>query len=73
MKLPALLIAGGIGLAALAPAEAKDTRPKSDNPNVKRAMKKAKKVRPNSKYKAPKKAKAKTHKPPAAKYGVKHV
>ena len=68
MHLRALLIISGLGLALLAPGFAKDRRPQSNNPNVKHAMKKAKKVRPR-KYKAPKKSK----KPKAAKYGVKHV
>ncbi len=53
MKLRALLVMMGFALATFAPAYAKEKRPQSTNPNVKRAMKKAKKVRP-SKYKAPK-------------------
>jgi len=70
MNLRALLIIGGLGLATFASAEAKDKRPKSTNSNVKHAMRKAKKIKPASKYKAPKK----TKRPPAAKYGgVKHV
>ena len=70
MNLRALLIIGGLGLATFASAEAKDKRPKSSNSNVKHAMRKAKKIKPASKYKAPKK----TKRPPAAKYGgVKHV
>jgi hypothetical protein len=69
MNLRALLILGGLGLATFASADAKDTKPKSSNPNVKRAVRKAKKVKATGKYKAPKK----TKKPSAAKYGVKHV
>ena len=69
MNLRALLIIGGLGLATLASAEAKDKRPQSSNPNVKHAMRKAKKIKPASKYKAPKHNK----RPAAAKYGVKHV
>jgi hypothetical protein len=68
MNLRALLVIGGLGLATLAPGYAKGDRPQSNNPNVKHAMKKAKKVRPR-KYKAPKKSK----KPKSARYGVKHV
>ena len=71
MNLRALLVIGGLSLATFASAEAKDKRPKpnSTNPNVKRAVKKAKKLKPTAKYKAPKKSK----KPPAATHGVKHV
>jgi hypothetical protein len=65
MKLRALLTIGGIALATFAPAYGKT---KSTNPNVKRATKKPRKFKPNSKYKA-KKAK----KPAAAAYGVKHT
>jgi hypothetical protein len=50
MNLRALLVIGCLGLSTFAPADAK---PRSNNPNVKRAMKKAKKVKPH-KYKAPK-------------------
>jgi hypothetical protein len=50
----------GLGVASLFPAFASDNRPQSTNPNVKRAMKKAKKVRP-AKYKAPKKNKKPKH------------
>jgi hypothetical protein len=71
MNLRALLVAGGIALATFPPAYAKDTRPKSTNPNVKRATKKPKKFKPNSTYKAPKKIKMKKQKP--AKYGVKNT
>jgi hypothetical protein len=53
MKLRALLVIVSLGLASLAPSYAADQRPTSNNPNVKRAMKKAKKVKP-AKYKAPK-------------------
>ena len=56
MKLRALLAIMGFALASFAPAYAKDKRPQSNNPNVKRAMKKAKKVKPG-KYKAPKTSK----------------
>ena len=56
MKLRALLVIVSLGLASLAPTYAGDTRPQSNNPNVKRAMKKAKKVKPG-KYKAPKTSK----------------
>ena len=69
MNLRALLIIGGLGLATFASAEAKDKRPKSTNSNVKHAMRKAKKIKPAGKYKAPKR----TRKPAAAKYGVTHV
>jgi hypothetical protein len=70
MNSRALLVIA-LGLATFASAEAKDKRPKpnSTNPNVKRAMKKAKKYKPRGKYKAPKKS----SKPSAAKRGVKHV
>ena len=60
MHLRALAVLAGIGVATLLPAEAKDHRPKSYNPNVKRATKKPKKVRP-AKYKAPKKSKKPAH------------
>ena len=60
-----LLILAGLGVASLLPAFASDNRPQSTNPNVKRAMKKAKKFRP-AKYKAPKKHK----KPARATYGA---
>ena len=53
MKLCALLVTLSLGLASFAPSYAADTQPQSNNPNVKRALKKAKKVRP-AKYKAPK-------------------
>jgi len=53
MKLRALLVIMGFALATFTPAYGKDKRPQSNNPNVKRAMKKAKKVKPG-KYKAPK-------------------
>ena len=53
MKLRALLVIVSLGLASFAPSYAGDTRPQSNNPNVKRALKKAKKVRP-AKYKTPK-------------------
>jgi hypothetical protein len=65
MFLRALLIIAGLGVATLMPAYAQNTRPQSTNPNVKRAMRKAKKVRP-AKYKAPKKSK----KPARATYGA---
>ena len=68
MVLRALLITIGLSFATFAPASAKDTRPQWDNPNVKHAMKKAKKVRPG-KYKAPKRSK----KPARARYGVKRA
>ena len=64
MNLRALLMVTGLGVATLISGYAK-ARPQSTNPNVKRAMKKAKKVRP-AKYKAPKMSK----KPPRAKYGA---
>ena len=69
MNLRALLITGGLGLATFAAAEAKDTRPKPNNPNVKHAVRKAKKTKATGKYTAPKK----TKRPPAAKYGVRYV
>jgi hypothetical protein len=70
MNLRALLLIGGLGLATLASAQARDKRPRPEtNPNVKRAVKKAKKFKPTAKYKAPKKSR----KPPAATRGVKHV
>jgi hypothetical protein len=69
MNLRALLVIGGLGLATFTSAEAKDKRPKTNNSNVKHAMRKAKKIKPAGKYKAPKRAK----RPAAAKYGVKHV
>jgi len=69
MNLRALLIIGGLGLTTFASAEAKDKRPKTSNPNVKHAMRKAKKIKPAAKYKAPKR----TKRPAAATYGVKHV
>jgi hypothetical protein len=64
MHVRTLLILAGLGVAALLPAFG-DDRPQSSNPNVRRAMKTAKKVRP-SKYKAPKKSK----KPARATYGA---
>jgi hypothetical protein len=64
MNLRALLIATGLSVATLIPGYAND-RPQSTNPNVKHAMKKAKKVRP-AKYKAPKQSK----KPAHATYGA---
>ena len=65
MFLRVLLILAGLGLATLTPAAAMAKKPQSTNPNVKRAMKKTKKVKP-AKYKAPKKSR-----PPArATYGV---
>jgi hypothetical protein len=71
MGLRATLVIAGLCLATLAPAEAKDKRPQSTNPNVKRAQKKAMKGRKMkaTKYKAPKKSK----KSPRASYGVKHT
>ena len=63
MYLRALLVTL-LGLATLITGYAK-ARPQSTNPNVKRAMKKAKKVRP-AKYKAP----AKSKKPARATYGA---
>ena len=69
MNLRALLIIGGLGLATFASAEAKDKRPKTSNPNVNHAVRKAKKIKPAAKYKAPKR----TKRPAAAKYGVKYV
>ena len=66
----ALLVIAGLGVATLMPAYAKDNRPKSTNPNVRRAMRGAKKVRP-AKYKAPNyKAPKKSKKPPRAVYGA---
>ena len=62
----ALLLTLVAGLATFAPAEAKHKGAQSNNPNVKRAMKKAKKVRP-------KKYKARKAKRSAARYGVKHT
>jgi hypothetical protein len=56
MKLRALLVMLSLGLASFAPSYAADNRPQSSNPNVKRAMRKAKKVRP-AKYKTPNKNK----------------
>jgi len=53
MKLRALLVLMGFALATFTPAYAKPKPPQSSNPNVKRAMRKAKKVKPG-KYKAPK-------------------
>ena len=64
MNLRGLLLVTGLSVAALIPGYA-DDRPQSTNPNVKRAMRKAKKVRP-AKYKAPKKSK----KPAHATYGA---
>ena len=66
MHLRALIIAAGICVATLLSAYAKDQRPKSNNHNVKRATKKAKKIRP-AKYKAPKRSR----KPARATYGAK--
>jgi hypothetical protein len=60
MHLRALIVLLGIGVGIQASALAKDQRPRSNNPNVKRAMKKAKKVRP-AKYKTPKKSKKPAH------------
>ena len=65
MRLRALMVLAGIGVFTLLPGYAKDNRPRSTNPNVRRAMKKSKKVRP-AKYKAPKKSK----KPARATYGA---
>jgi len=62
MSLRALLILAGLCAATFSPAYAKT---KSTNPNVKRATKRAKKVRP-AKYKAPKHSK----KPARATYGA---
>jgi hypothetical protein len=66
MRLRALMVLAGIGVFTLLPGYAKDNRPQSSNANVRRAMKKSKKVRP-AKYKAPKKSK----KPARATYGAK--
>jgi hypothetical protein len=60
MHLRALIVLLGIGVGIQASASAKDQSPQSNNPNVKRAMKKSKKVRP-AKYKAPKKSKKPAH------------
>jgi hypothetical protein len=60
MYMRKLLIIVGLGVASLLPAFAADNRPQSTNPNVKRAVKKSKKVRP-AKYKAPKKNKKPKH------------
>ena len=68
MHLRALVLIAGLGLSSLTPAGATDNRAEPNNPNVKRAMKRAKKVRP-TKYKAPKK----NRKPSRARYGVKHT
>ena len=43
MNLRALLVLAGLCLAALPSADAKAHNPKSNNPNVKRAMRRAKK------------------------------
>jgi hypothetical protein len=64
MHLRALLVLAGLSVLTLTPGYA-DNRSKSNNPNVRRAMKKSKKVRP-AKYKAPKKSK----KPAHATYGA---
>jgi hypothetical protein len=66
MKLSAPLLIAGLGLMAIAPADAKVKTPKSDNANVKRASRKSKKGFKATKYKAPKVSK----KPKRAKYGV---
>jgi hypothetical protein len=66
MQLSALLLAAGLGLLAIAPADAKVKTPKSDNANVKRASRKSKKGFKATKYKAPKMSK----KPKRAKYGA---
>jgi hypothetical protein len=57
MKLSALLLVAGLGLTAIAPADAKTKTPKSDNANVQRASKKSKKGFKATKYKAPKASK----------------
>jgi hypothetical protein len=67
MKLSALLLVTGLGLAAIAPAEAKIKTPKSTNANVQRASRKSKKGFKATKYKAPK-----FKKPKSAKYGASH-
>jgi hypothetical protein len=68
MKLRALLLVTGLGLAAIAPAEAKIKTPKSTNANVKRASRKSRKGFKATKYKAPK-----FKKPKSAKYGTSHL
>ena len=71
MKVSALLLVTGLGLAAIAPAEAKIKTPKSTNANVKRASKKSSKgFKPAkaTKYKAPK-----FKKPKSAKFGKTHA
>ena len=57
MKLSAPLLIVGLGLMAIAPADAKVKTPKSDNANVKRASRKSKKGFKATKYKAPKASK----------------
>jgi hypothetical protein len=66
MKFSALLLVVGLGLAAVAPADARTETPKSTNANVQRAMRKSKKGFHATKYKAPKVSK----KPKRVKYGV---
>jgi len=46
MHASALLVIAGLAMATLSPAFAKENRPKSNNPNVQRATKKTKKIRP---------------------------
>ena len=65
MKLSAPLLIVGLGLMAIAPANAKIKTPKSENANVKRASRKSKKGFRATKYKAPKPSK----KMKRAKYG----
>ena len=62
----ALLLIAGLALSTFSPAYAKAKQPKSDNPNVQRATRKTKKIRPAKykPYKAPKVKKARV------KYGV---
>lgn len=66
MHLSALLLVAGLGMAALFPAYAGDSRPQSNNPNVKRAMKKSKNFKP-AKYK-PYKSPKRSKKPARVKY-----
>jgi len=65
MRIYAPIFAAGLAIATLFPANAASHRPKSNNPNVKHAMRKAKKVRP-AKYKPAKKSKQ----PARAVYGA---
>jgi hypothetical protein len=69
MTLRSLLVVVGMSLFAIAPAGAKVKTPKSENANVGRAQRKAKKYKP-TKYKAPKWSK-KPSKSARVKYGAK--